>query len=175
MTSTVSGKLAEIILARFEPGEDLRQGLLAVIKERDIMSGVILSITGGLERAALKRFPREGDASISTEPIEIPGPLEVSGHGIIGLVEAPDFGDKPFGLGDDFAHGEPYLHVHLTVTSARETVCGHLMNGSPVLATHAKSHFTVVLGRIEGAMVKMLAEPGSGPIASQLWHELVQF
>ncbi|MDO8568296.1 MAG: DNA-binding protein [Dehalococcoidales bacterium] len=175
MPTTVSGRISEVILARLEPGEDLRQGLLAAIRERDIKSGVILSITGGLERATLKRFPKEGGHDINTEPIEIAGPMEVSGHGIIGRVEAPDFGDAYFGVGDDFIHDGPYLHVHLTATSAGGTVCGHLMNGSPVLATHNRSHFTVVIGRIDGAMVKMMGKAGPGPIASRVWHELVQF
>ena len=175
MVSTVSGKLSEIIFARFEPGEDLRQGLLAVIKQKEIKSGVVLSITGALERAIVQHFRGVGEPSISVELIEVPGPLEVSGHGIIGQVEAPAFGDTSFGVGDDFVHGEPYLHVHLTATSAKETVCGHLMDGSLVRSIHPTSHFTVVLGRIEGAMVKMLGEPGPEPGAFRLSHELVQF
>jgi predicted DNA-binding protein with PD1-like motif len=174
MALTVSGKLIEIIFARFEPGEDLRRGLLAVIKEKDIKSGVVLSITGALERATVQRFQQVGEPSIPVELVEVPGPLEVSGHGIIGQVEAPAFGDTVFGVGDDFIHGEPYLHVHLTATSTKETVCGHLMDGSPVRSIHTVSHFTVVLGRIEGAMVKMLGEPGPEPGSYRLTHELVQ-
>ncbi|MFC2067079.1 PCC domain-containing protein [Chloroflexota bacterium] len=175
MASTISGKLTEIILARFEPGEDLRTGLLSVIKEKNIKSGVVLSITGALERAVLEHFPRVGEPSIRLELIDVPGPLEVSGHGIIGQVDAPAFGNKAFGLGDDFVHGEPYLHVHLTVTSARETICGHLMNGSPVRSAHSISHFTVILGRIEGAMVKMSGEPVAETGSYRVAHELVQF
>ena len=175
MSLTVSGKLSEIIFARLEPGEDLRRGLLAVIKEKDIKSGVILSITGALERATLQRFPRLGEGDVVIELVSVPGPLEVSGHGIIGQVEAPDYGDAPFGVGDDFVHGEPYLHVHLIVTSTNETICGHLMDGSPVRSSHLVSHFTVIIGRIEGAMVKMVGEPGPGSVSSRLHHELVQF
>lgn len=175
MASTISGKLSEIILARLEPGDDLRQGLLSVIKEKKMKSGVVLSITGALERATLQRFRRVGEPSIPVELIDVPGPLEVSGHGIIGQVDAPAFGNTAFGLGDDFVHGEPYLHVHLTVTSARETICGHLMDGSPVRSIHPKSHFTVILGRIEGAMVKMTGEPGAEPGSHRVAHELVEF
>ena len=175
MASTISGKLSEIILARLEPGEDLRQGLLSVIKEKKIKSGVVLSITGALERATLQHFVQVGEPSTPLELIEVPGPLEVSGHGIIGQVDAPAFGNTAFGMGDDFVHGEPYLHVHLTVTSARETVCGHLMDGSPVRSTHPKSHFTVILGRIEGAMVTMTGELGAEPGSYILAHEIVQF
>ena len=175
MASTISGKLSEIILARFEPGEDLRPGLLSVIQEKKIKSGVVLSITGALERATLQHFPRGGEPSIPLDVIDVPGPLEVSGHGIIGLVEAPAMGNTTFGKGGDFVHGGPYLHVHLTVTSAKETICGHLMDSSPVRAIHPKSHFSVILGRIEGAMVKMSGEPGAEPGSFLLAHEIVQF
>ena len=178
MASTVTGKLSEIIFARFEPREDLRQGLLGVIKEKGIKSGVILSIIGSLERATVQRARQVGEPSIPqvyfSKLIEVPGPLEVSGHGIIGQVEAPAFGDAKIGLGDDFAHGEPYLHVHLTLTSAEETVCGHLMDGSPVRSVHDVSHFTVILGRIDGAMIKMFVKPGPEPGSYRFGHELVQ-
>ena len=175
MASTISGKLSEIILARFEPGEDLRPGLLSVIQEKKIKSGIVLSITGGLERATLQRFCGVGEPSTPVQLIDVPGPLEVSGHGIIGMVEAPAFGNAAFGVGDDFVHGEPYLHVHLSVTSAKETICGHLMDSSPVRAIHPKSHFSVILGRIEGAMIQMSGEPGAEPGSFLLAHELVQF
>jgi len=52
--------------------------------------------------------------------------------------------------------------VHLTVTSAEQTICGHIMDGATVLRIHpkhTKSHFTVVLGRIEGAGVSLFGEP----------------
>ena len=175
MVSTVSGRISEIIFARFGPHEDLRQGLLAVIKEKDIKSGIVLSITGALERAVLQHASGVGEPTIPFELMEIQGPLEVSGHGIIGQVEAPAFGDSKFGLGDDFAHGEPYTHVHLTVTSAKETVCGHLMDGCPIRSNYPASHFTIILGRIEGAMIKMLGEPGPEPGSFIIGHELVQF
>ena len=176
MVLTVSGRLNEIIFARFDPGEDLRQGLMAVIKEKNIQSGVVLSITGALTRATLEHFYELGDACVPIGIIEVPGPLEVSGHGLIGEVEAPAFGDAPFGVGDDFIHGEPYLHVHLTVTSAKETICGHLLNGTPVRERpgSSQSHFTVVIGQIEGAMIKMMGKPGPEPGSYTLGHQLIQ-
>ena len=174
MASTVSGKLSEIIFARFEPEEDLRQGLLKVIKEKDIKSGVVLSITGALEKARIHRFKGVGDPTIPIEFIEVPGPLEASGHGIIGQMEAPELGDSPYLFGEHISHGEPYLHVHITLTSAKETLCGHLMDGSPVRSNYPKSHFTVALGRIEGAMVKMRVTAGPEPGSYQIGHELIQ-
>ena len=175
MVSTLSGKLSEIIFAHFEPGEDLRQGLLRVIKKKGIKSGVILSIAGALEHATLHRTLPVGTASLRCELVEVPGPVEISGNGLIGQVEAPAFGDTGFDLAGDFVHGEPYLHVHLTVSSAAETVCGHLMDGCPVRSFDPVSHFTVILGRIEGAMVKLVGEPGTEPGSFQMGHHLVQF
>jgi predicted DNA-binding protein with PD1-like motif len=175
MVATVSGKLSEIILAHFEPGEDLYQGLIRVIKEKDIKSGVILSITGSLEKATLHRNRTEATADLRGEWVEVTGPVEVSGNGLIGQVEAPGFGDTGFDLGGIFVHEEPYLHVHITVSSAKETVCGHLHEGSPVKSFDPVSHFTVVLGRIEGAMVKLQGEPGDEPGSFRMGHHLVQF
>ncbi|MFH1169705.1 MAG: PPC domain-containing DNA-binding protein [Chloroflexota bacterium] len=175
MAKIVSGRLSEIIFARFEAHEDLRQGLISIIKEKDIRSGLVLSITGALERATLQRPSAVGRPSIPMELVDVPGPLEASGHGIIGVVEAPGFGKKVFGLGNDFVHGEPYTHVHLTVTSAEQTVCGHLMDGCTIRSNFPASHFTIVLGRVEGALIKMLGEPGDTPGSFIIGHELVQF
>ena len=175
MAETISGRLSDIILAHFKPHEDLRKGLMEVIKKEDIKSGVVLSITGALENATLQHASAVGPpTTVPFELINVPGPLEVSGHGIIGLVEAPTFGNKVFGLGDDFINGEPYIHVHLTVTSATQTICGHLMDGCLVRSIHASSHFTIILGRIEGAMIKMMGESGKEPGSFIIGHKLVK-
>jgi predicted DNA-binding protein with PD1-like motif len=174
MATTVSGRISEIIFACFEPHEDLRQGLMRVIKEKDIKSGIVLSITGALEKATLQHPSGVGEPTIPLEIIQVQGPLEVSGHGIIGQVEAPELADSVFGMGREFIHGEPFLHVHLTVTSAKETICGHLLDGCTVRSNHPVSHFTIILGRIEGAMVKMLGTRGHTPDSVILAHKLVQ-
>jgi len=173
MTTTISGKLTEIIFARFDSGEDVRQGLLKVVKEKDIKSGIVLSITGALEKARIHRFRGVGEPSTTTETIELAGPLEVSGHGIIGQLEAPELGKTPFGSEGEFVHGEPYLHVHLTATSAEQTICGHMMDGAIVRSTHPTSHFTVIIGRIGGAGIKMIGEPKPGG-KCRFGHELVE-
>ena len=172
MPTTMSGTFTEIIFARFDVGEDLRLGLMNVIKDKDIKSGVVLSITGALENARLHRFRAVGEPSITTETVEMGGPLEVSGHGIIGQMDAPGFGKTPFGAEGEFVHQEPYLHVHLTATSAQQTLCGHLMNGAIVRSLHPTSHFTVVIGRIAGAGIVMTGEPMPGTKA-RFGHELV--
>lgn len=173
MPTTISGNFTEIIFARFDVGEDVRQGLLKVIKDKDIKSGIVLSITGALEKARLHRFREVGAPSVTTETVELGGPLEASGHGIIGQLEAPGFGKTPFGSEGEFIHGEPYLHVHLTATSAEQTICGHLMDGAIVRSMHPTSHFTVVIGRIGGAGIKMIGEPMPGHRA-RFGHELVE-
>ena len=172
MAITIAGSFSEIIFARFDVGEDLRLGLLKVIKEKDIKSGVVLSIVGALENARMHRFRAVGDPSIKTDAVELRGPLEVSGHGIIGEFDAPQFGSTPFNKEGTFIHGEPYLHVHLTATSAEQTICGHLMNGSIVRSLHPTSHFTVIIGKIAGAGIKMVGEPLPGGRV-RFGHELV--
>ena len=175
MASTISGKFGEIIFARLEPREDLRQGLLRVIKEKDIKSGVILSITGALEKARVHRFLEVGAPTVQVGIIDVPGPLEASGHGIIGRFEAPEFGEAPVVFGEAMGHDEPYLHVHLTLASAKETVCGHLLDGTTIRSNYPKSHFTVIIARIEGAMLKMMVAPGTEPGKIDIGHELVPY
>jgi predicted DNA-binding protein with PD1-like motif len=174
MVTTVSGRISEIIFARFEPHEDLRQGLIRIIQEKGIKSGIVLSITGALEKATLQHPSGVGEPTIPLKIIQVQGPLEVSGHGIIGQIEAPEFDDPVLGLGEDFLHGAPYLHVHLTVTSAKETICGHLLDGCTVRSNYPVSHFTIILGRIEGAVLKMACKHGNKPRPLIVAHELVQ-
>ena len=175
MASTISGKLGEIIFARLDPKEDLRQGLLRVIKEQDIKSGVILSITGALEKARVHRFLEVGLPTVQVGIHDVPGPMEASGHGIIGRFGAPDFDEAPVLFGEAMGHGEPYLHVHLTLASAKETVCGHLLDGTIIRSNYPTSHFTVIIARIEGAMLKMMVSPGEEPGKIDIGHELVPF
>ncbi len=174
MVTTMSGKITEIIFVRFDPHEDLRQGIMKVAKEKGIKSGIVLSITGALEKATLEHATAVGAPTIPLGIIQVQGPLEVSGHGYIGQLEGPEFGNSVFGLGDDFIHGEPYLHAHITVTSATETYCGHVLDGCTVRANHPVSHFTIIMGRIEGAGIKMIAKKGHKPGDVILGHELVK-
>ncbi|MFH1485281.1 MAG: DUF296 domain-containing protein, partial [Chloroflexota bacterium] len=82
MAYHIAGKMGEIVLARFEPGEDLLVGLRSVIKERGIKTGVILDCTGSLLRARLQKFAQVGAAEKTpVVAVEIEGPLEASGHG----------------------------------------------------------------------------------------------
>ncbi|MBI3965377.1 MAG: DNA-binding protein [Chloroflexi bacterium] len=136
MPDTIAGELGEVILARFEPNEDLYLGLKAVAEKHKIRTGVILTITGGITVANLGYFSRSGPVEeTKMDYHELTGPFEASGHGMIGLKE----------------DGEPYLHVHLTVTCGDTTVCGHLHEGCIVRSLIPTSHFTVFIAKITGA------------------------
>lgn len=147
MAYTVKGRLSEVYLVRLEPQDDVLRATQAAIRELGIKTGVILDITGSVTQARVQRFKRVGPwQEIPVEVVEVPGPLEASGHGIIGQTEGSG------GVGG-YRHGEPYIHCHVNLTSAEQTICGHLMEGTYVRSHHPKSHFTVVLAAIEGALL----------------------
>ncbi|MBI2907315.1 MAG: DNA-binding protein [Chloroflexi bacterium] len=175
MAFHLAARMPEIIVARLEPDEDLFKGIQQVCRERNIRTGLVLSITGALERARLQRFPATY-ASAAEIPhshvVEIEGPLEASGHGIIGEVRAPEFGDKPFGTGQ-YVHGDVYMHVHIVVTSAEETICGHLMEGCRVWSKHPISHFTIALAPLEGIALTLAMDMEAHEAGrSGIHHEL---
>jgi predicted DNA-binding protein with PD1-like motif len=166
----VDGQMDKVLYARLDPGQDLFKGIQEICLNYEIVTGVVLSITGALEKAVLQRFKKSDPPEAKMEVIEVPGPLEASGHGTIGRVHAPSLGKEPFGLGR-FVHGEPYIHVHLVVTSGKETICGHLMEGCPVQSKSPISHFTIAIARVKGIQFLQVAE-GRGP--AQLHHDLIK-
>ena len=66
-------------------------------------------------------------------------------------------GKKPFGVGR-YVDGEPYVHVHVTVTTPTETICGHLMEGCTVRSLHPTSHFTIMVAEIDGVALNLRGE-----------------
>jgi len=166
----LGGKAEEIVYARFDKDQDLLKGIQDICRQMHIQTGVVLSITGTLDRAVLQRFPEKESTDVPIGVMEIPGPLEATGHGIIGETYAPSLGQEPFGM-SQLVHGEPYVHVHLVVTSARETVCGHIMEGCRVRSSrHPVSHFTVAIARVSGVLLRMVIE-GKG---AGLYHDLIK-
>ncbi len=170
--SEIVGHMGRVIVTRLEPNEDLLIALGNIVKEHNIRSGVVLSITGGLNKAVIQHFI-EGQEQIGV--IEISGPLEASGHGIVGWVDAPGAGKAPFGVGR-YVDGEPYVHVHITLTSPHLTICGHLMPGTTIRSKHRVSHFTVMVAEVEGAALNLKVDvteekeyKGRG-----VYHELVK-
>jgi predicted DNA-binding protein with PD1-like motif len=168
MTVIQHGKLDDIIYAQLDAGADLMNSLHEVCKSEDIKTGVIMSITGALANAHLQHFPD----LIPVQPrydvldmdqmapffLKMEGPLEVSGHGIIGEgwapgVEPPD--PRGFFHLSFKGHGEPYIHVHLVATNSEQTICGHLMEGSAIKGRPGDlSHFTVVIAKMSGVRLQ---------------------
>ena len=164
MPKHVAGKLKEIIYAQFEPNEDLMLGIKKVVVERNIKTGLVLSITGGLIKARMSYFPNAGPLEHTAIKIyDIPGPLEASGHGVIGM---------------HVKDGSPYVHVHLDVTNGDHAIMGHLEEGTLVRSLYPISHFTIAMASVEGVNFHLLEDnemrkklPERFPVGV-LYHEL---
>ena len=80
-----SGKVEEIIFARFQPGEDILYALYDICKQKDIRTGVILDGSGSAVDFTYQHFPINPklcptNVSIGT----MHGKCELSIHGTIG-------------------------------------------------------------------------------------------
>jgi predicted DNA-binding protein with PD1-like motif len=166
MLSEFVGRMGRTVVTRLEKNEDLLKAIRNVVSRHDIRAGVVHSITGSLVHAVLQKFV-EGQKIIGL--IELDGQMEISGHGIVGKIVSPETGKRPFGVGR-YVDGEPYVHVHITVQTPTQTVCGHLMEGCLVRSVHEISHFTIMVSEIEGVELRMRGAPGE---AGGLYHELV--
>jgi predicted DNA-binding protein with PD1-like motif len=166
----IVSKMGRIITTRIGAQADLLEEIRDIVRRHQIQAGVVLSITGSLTKAVLQKFV-DGQKSIGV--VEVEGPMEVSGHGILGWVRAPERGKEPFGVGG-YIDGEPYVHVHLTVTSSTTTLCGHLMEGCMVRSKHSLSHFTIMVAEIESAALEMRLdqELETGGKGFGVYHEL---
>jgi predicted DNA-binding protein with PD1-like motif len=162
----VAGRLKEVIYAHFEPNEDLLIGVKQVIVERQIKAGLVLSITGGLVKARMSYFPNAGPLEHTPIKIyDIPGPLEASGHGVIGM---------------KVADGSPYVHIHMDVTNGDHAIMGHVEEGCIVRSLYPISHFTIAMASVEGVDFRLYEDneyrqkhPDRFPVGV-LYHELVQ-
>ena len=163
MLTQVQGQIGPVIIARLEPHADLLDSIYEIARTNEMKAGVVLNITGSLEHATLQKFAPGTDVNGAVEVEELEGPMEASGSGIIGIVDAPQRGEVPFGAGG-YKHGEPYLHVHLTVTTPTQTICGHLMRGTRVRSHQPISHFTIMVAPVEQAAIKLTIDgtPESG-------------
>lgn len=167
MNHSVTAKLSDLVFVRLRKGEDLLQAIKAAAVEHDIKAGVVIDITGSVTKARVQKFKNKShDPSSRIEVVEIDGPMELTGHGIIGYTEGSG------GIGE-YKDGEPYVHIHVVVTSADQTICGHLMPGTLVRSHLDKTHFTIVLGKAEGVNLTAAFEPtedGKG----RIYHELTK-
>ena len=170
MMSEIVGHMGRVIVSRLEPNEDLLVAIRNIVKRSGIKAGVVLSITGALTKAVFQKFV-SGQKQIGV--VEIKGPMEVSGHGIVGWVVTPERGKEPFGVGR-YVDGEPYVHVHVTVTTPTETLCGHLMEGCTVRSNHPVSHFTIMVAEIEGVALNLRGDEIKGSEGKQFagYHDL---
>jgi len=136
--ASIEGTLNEVIVARIDIDADLYTELVNLVKERKIRAAAILSITGSLYKAGLRIF-RGGE---KTDPLEIEGPFEMSGSGTVTESEK---------------ESEPYIHVHLTVTGAKGTYLGHLIEGCKV-----RTFGEVILLPIQGIGMKKIMDKDLG-------------
>jgi len=165
MAFSVSGKLSELIYVRLDKDQDLLAGIKQACVDHDIKTGAVIDITGGLTKARLQKFPSKvNDEKVRIGVTEMEGPLEATGHGIIGMTRGSG------GIGE-YKDGEPYVHVHMVVSSADETLCGHLMPGTFVRSHLGISHFTIILAKAEGvALAAAFQETADGK--GRIYHDL---
>lgn len=119
-----STALSRIVVARFGPGEDFFQSLIALCEKMEVESGAITSMIGSLEEATMVCVAKDekGQARY-LDPLYIAGPLEFIGaQGIIGKNE----------------DGTVALHLHGSVAgSDMRPHAGHFVDSgrNRVLAT----------------------------------------
>ncbi|WP_439397489.1 PCC domain-containing protein [Bradyrhizobium sp. PMVTL-01] len=178
----LKGKIEEIIYAQLEHGEDLLRGIWDVCTQNDVKTGILLDATGCMKNLRLHKISKQPDAPFGVDFAEIPGPLEVSAHGIIGMGWVPDKSltpqevpglirsshDTGFGGSGFVGHESPYCHVHITGSSSSQTICGHLLEGS-LMATH---HFEIVIAKVSGVILRMTWDKRGYP--AEYYHELVR-
>ncbi|MFN3534095.1 MAG: PPC domain-containing DNA-binding protein [Desulfatiglandales bacterium] len=107
-------ELGPFHMGRLPKGSDLLSGLLEVVKEKGITSGILWAI-GGLESV---RFAYYDQALKSYKEISIEKGLEILS--LVGNISQK--GDLPF------------IHAHIIVSDEEHTWGGHLMEGSKVFA-----------------------------------------
>ncbi len=80
-----SGKIEEIIFARFQPGEDILQALYEICVEKDIKTGVILDGSGSAVNFTYQHFPVNPKMAPTNVVIgTMEGKCEISLQGTIG-------------------------------------------------------------------------------------------
>lgn len=165
MIKCVSGKFSEVIYVQIEKDADLLEALRQAAIENNIATGLVIDITGGLLKANLQIFKAKShDPKIRVSYVEVEGPLKATGHGLIGMTQGTG------GMGD-YRDGEPYVKVHMVVSSADEIYCGQLMPGTIVRSHLEVSHFTVVLAKVDHVSLTAAfqeTEDGKG----RIYHDL---
>ena len=101
---------------RIKPKQDLLEGIQEFCENNDIISGVVIGIIGSLEEASLN-FLKSLPANYINKKFH--GPLEIdSAQGSIAK------------------HDEKtVVHIHLTISTDKETYAGHLAKGCKIFST----------------------------------------
>ena len=171
-----SGKIEEIIFARFEPGDDILQALYEICAEKEIKTGVILDGSGSAVNFTYQHFPQNPKMAPTNVVIgTMDGKCEISLQGTIGTTVCnlgedgnPEEAiakmfptipgvldtnaDKWQFMGSMAGRDTRYIHAHCVASNKDYTVCGHLMPGTKVASGDpAKpSHFTVIIAKVSG-------------------------
>ncbi|MDA9436937.1 PCC domain-containing protein [Bradyrhizobium sp. CCBAU 51627] len=184
----VSGKFEEVIYARLEAGEDLLPALWDICKQNNVKTGILLNATGNMSKLRLMRIsnePRKDNWGVDF--VEIPGPLQMTMTGLIGVGWVPDealrtpppefsrhYADTGFGSAGFDGHEDPYFKVNITAMGVSGTaVCGHLLQGSPIGSVNwnggaaVPSHFTVAIAKVSGCILRATYDK------TGYYHELV--
>jgi predicted DNA-binding protein with PD1-like motif len=154
----VEGRLGRVLFVRLAPGDDLYDAILEVAAQEKIRTGVVLDVTGAATslRLALPSEPTEGH--LPPGIVELHGLAELMGSGIIGHVEQ-DFVSADGRVA--YRAGDPYLHLHVSATVNGVTYTGHLVEGTRVRSIVENSHFTIVLGEVEGVDLAIRVDPAT--------------
>lgn len=110
------GLISEMILARFDPGERLLEGLRELIRAERIRTGLVVSGIGTLSDCRLHQSVAGYPPNLMTrhqEYLELKGSYEIAS--IQGII----------------AEGDP--HLHITLSEGSHTVAGHLEDGCVVM------------------------------------------
>ncbi len=148
---TAHARITDIIVAQLDPDGDIYDEIMAIAKEHQIETGFVINIVGGLRKARLSLPLTKGAVEAQPGVIELEGLMECSGFGPLGMNR--DTYDSEGASGIVYREGEPYIHVHLTVTHEGKTYMGHLIEGCQVRSLHENSHFTIMIAKTEGAML----------------------
>jgi predicted DNA-binding protein with PD1-like motif len=179
-----SGKIEEVIFARFEPGEDILHALYEICVKKDIRSGVILDGSGSAVDFTYQHFPinpKFVPTNVTIGTME--GKCEISLQGTIGTTVCnleegthPDdvvdgmfptlasyletVPDKWHMIGSMGGPGTPYIHAHCTASNKDFTVCGHLMPGTKVASGDKSkpSHFSVIIAKFTGVELQAIID-----------------
>lgn len=183
-----SGKIEEVIFARFQPGEDILLALYEICAQHDVKTGIILDGSGSAVDFTYQHFPINAKlcpTNVSIGTME--GKCEISLQGTIGTTvcclqegEVPDDTiknvlptipgltdtnlDKWRWTGSESGSGTPYIHAHCVASNKDYTVCGHLMPGTKVASgdPNKPSHFTVIIAKISGVELQAVYDNQTG-------------